>query len=637
MKAEYRRDLKNNYLVIEATEKEEDEDYCIHMVEQNKIPGLLPFHRSRRDGKLFLNYEITGRQAVASLFEKRYLGYADILFLLSGISEHLDTLCRYLLSPEKLIFDPQYVFTEPERRGIWLCYAPGVEQETPVALLAEFILKRLDHEDGSAVALGYRFYAKTQEENFSLQAALRELLFECRAGIQDPSDADAEMPESGDAWGSGRDVLPGDPASFSGGTRNTKNKGNALSQGMPYIEEEGKTVFPSSVRHEIGKTGIPSSDARYGTGRAGDLSSNARQEVGKAGGLASDAQYGTRQPDGLPSGVGGGTRTSGASSSNARYGTGRSGGSSLNARQEAWNAGSPASDPRYRSAESGRSGSGQRGWQGQSDQDPIWKEYEVIHKSRSDRGDAASKELRPKGRDAASKKLRSKGGESGSPRLAERIFRVVHPAVLLSALFLIAASEAAFYFGYLEVTEAGGVFFLILSVELLANSYWRSAKERKEQERYEGWDDEEDEDGEYLRLQAEMYETSRAGRMEKEQIGETRCLTESEEAGQMRLIYVPAYGSFKEGTASFPDIVVGGDAVTVGKLPGACEIVLQAQTVSRLHARLERRQEKYFLQDLNSRNGTFLNGERLDPQEIREFSGGDRIAFADIQYRAVCL
>ena len=71
MKAEFKRDLKNNYLVIEGQEEAVGNDYCIPMVEQNRIPGLLPFHRSRTDGKLYLNYEITGKQTVTSLYERR--------------------------------------------------------------------------------------------------------------------------------------------------------------------------------------------------------------------------------------------------------------------------------------------------------------------------------------------------------------------------------------------------------------------------------------------------------------------------------------------------------------------------------------------------------------------------------------
>ena len=108
---------------------------------RNRIPGLLPFHRSRTDGKLYLNYEITGKQTVASLYERRRIGYEEILQLLMGISGHLDMLQRYLLSPEQLLFDPQYIFTDPEGRAIWFCYVPQKETGISIMQLAEFFFE----------------------------------------------------------------------------------------------------------------------------------------------------------------------------------------------------------------------------------------------------------------------------------------------------------------------------------------------------------------------------------------------------------------------------------------------------------------------------------------------------------------
>lgn len=63
--------------------------------------------------------------------------------------------------------------------------------------------------------------------------------------------------------------------------------------------------------------------------------------------------------------------------------------------------------------------------------------------------------------------------ERGSERFVDRIFQAVHPAVLLSGLFLLASLEVLFYLGYLQLTETGGAFFLVLSVELLINSAWK--------------------------------------------------------------------------------------------------------------------------------------------------------------------
>ena len=43
-----------------------------------------------------------------------------------------------------------------------------------------------------------------------------------------------------------------------------------------------------------------------------------------------------------------------------------------------------------------------------------------------------------------------------------------------------------------------------------------------------------------------------------------------------------------------------------------CDIVLRRHTVSRQHARIVRSAEGFFIEDLSSLNGTYLNGRRLE-------------------------
>ncbi len=47
--------------------------------------------------------------------------------------------------------------------------------------------------------------------------------------------------------------------------------------------------------------------------------------------------------------------------------------------------------------------------------------------------------------------------------------------------------------------------------------------------------------------------------------------------------------------------------------------------VSRRHARISRREDQVFLEDLNSLNGTFLNATRLVPELPYPLKGGDQI------------
>jgi hypothetical protein len=68
-----------------------------------------------------------------------------------------------------------------------------------------------------------------------------------------------------------------------------------------------------------------------------------------------------------------------------------------------------------------------------------------------------------------------------------------------------------------------------------------------------------------------------------------------------------------------------GDELTVGR-GGGCGVVLpDDQFVSTVHARLFRRGDDLFVEDLGSRNGTFVNGAQVQaPTRLRR---GDRVQF----------
>ena len=203
-----------------------------------------------------------------------------------------------------------------------------------------------------------------------------------------------------------------------------------------------------------------------------------------------------------------------------------------------------------------------------------------------------------------------------------KLFEVVHPTVLLSGLFLVAVLEIVYYFGYLNLTETGGLFFLLISVEMLINRYWRNTIERRRQEENR-WVQEED-DEMYQLLQEEMYEMPQRD----VQIEETRCLVPDSDKGGLQLVCI-----LSDSLNRYPDITVAGEVVCIGKIKGESDVILDSPTVSRIHARIFYRNNSYYIKDLNSRNGTSCNGERLHPQEERQLSKGDIIAFAEIEYR----
>ena len=72
--------------------------------------------------------------------------------------------------------------------------------------------------------------------------------------------------------------------------------------------------------------------------------------------------------------------------------------------------------------------------------------------------------------------------------------------------------------------------------------------------------------------------------------------------------------------------------ITVGKMAGAVDLVLNEQSVSRLHARISRDGNRFFITDLNSTNGTFRNGMRLEPNAAEIIEPGDEIGIGKLKF-----
>ena len=111
---------------------------------------------------------------------------------------------------------------------------------------------------------------------------------------------------------------------------------------------------------------------------------------------------------------------------------------------------------------------------------------------------------------------------------------------------------------------------------------------------------------------------------ESASFGET-CLLRPEEKKPCGL-----YGT---GTCRGEKISLEHLPCVVGKIGEYVDQVLDDSSVSRMHARFALdREGRMTVRDLNSTNGTWLNGERLMPNECRALQEGDHVLLGRMQF-----
>ena len=72
--------------------------------------------------------------------------------------------------------------------------------------------------------------------------------------------------------------------------------------------------------------------------------------------------------------------------------------------------------------------------------------------------------------------------------------------------------------------------------------------------------------------------------------------------------------------------------LTVGKLAGAVDMVIDEQSISRMHVRFTKAGSRICITDLNSTNGTFRNGMRLEPNASEIIEPGDEIRLGKLKF-----
>ena len=111
---------------------------------------------------------------------------------------------------------------------------------------------------------------------------------------------------------------------------------------------------------------------------------------------------------------------------------------------------------------------------------------------------------------------------------------------------------------------------------------------------------------------------------ETENYGETVVLSAGQTEGPASLV--------SREPGELATIYLDRDLMVIGKMENAADAVISLPTVSRIHAKIRKADDEYYLSDLNSRNGTSVNGRLMKTGEEYQLQDEDQVEFAQARY-----
>ncbi|MFA6308594.1 MAG: DUF6382 domain-containing protein [Clostridia bacterium] len=80
------------------------------------------------------------------------------------------------------------------------------------------------------------------------------------------------------------------------------------------------------------------------------------------------------------------------------------------------------------------------------------------------------------------------------------------------------------------------------------------------------------------------------------------------------------------------EILITKEKFTIGRLTGEVDFCLKNTSIGRHHAEITQKEGKYFLRDINSKNGSYINNDRLLSGMEYLISDNDKVSFANCEF-----
>lgn len=128
MQFEYLEESGKQYLNYKKKDNEELDTVTIGMVENNVIPGVIPFFYVRNDNDIEFRYDISGLENIKTIFDEKVTKNMLVKFLKSIISV-MEGCENYMVDSAQIVLDPESIFSSDHGDTIHYVLLPILRNE----------------------------------------------------------------------------------------------------------------------------------------------------------------------------------------------------------------------------------------------------------------------------------------------------------------------------------------------------------------------------------------------------------------------------------------------------------------------------------------------------------------------------
>lgn len=158
LNTEYIRSLNANYERLLLGEKPEEKRYQYCMISRGGIRGLLPCSLRYIDGNAYLYYDITSRQNIAQLFDKKVITRQWLTDFLWSMRRVRMEMSRFLLEEGNIVWLPGHIYQDLEKNDFHFIYIPYCSEDTGFRDLMEYLIEHVDYQDEEMAEYLYKAY-----------------------------------------------------------------------------------------------------------------------------------------------------------------------------------------------------------------------------------------------------------------------------------------------------------------------------------------------------------------------------------------------------------------------------------------------------------------------------------------------